>query len=101
MGDTLYGSPAVINELKLLKRLLDVTCHQIKLLNREIDALNVRHIRAKRDNKKAFLYTLGLRRVSLDSILILFLGFAQRKADAIHKIEEELREENRRVPSRN
>ncbi len=101
MGDTLYPSPAVVNELKQLNRLFVTTCNQIKLLNQEIRGLDVRFSRAKRDNKKAFLYSLRIRLSSLEAIVILFLEYAQQKADAIHKIEEKLREENRRVPSRN
>jgi len=101
MGDTLYASTAVVDELRRLNRLLDVACEQISLLNQELRGLDARYIRAQRDNKKAFLITIGLRRTSLEDILILFLGSAQRKADSIEKIKEKLREENRRVPSRN
>ena len=90
MGDILYGSPAVINELK-----------QINLLNQEIHALNARYIRAQRDNNVALLYSLRLRLETLDGVIVLFLEFAQRKTDIIDKIEEKLREENRRVSSWN
>ena len=101
MGDTLYGSPAVINELKQQNRLFSAACEQIKLLNREIHALNARYIRAQRDNNVAFLYSLRLRLETLDGVIVLFLEFAQRKTDIIDKIEEKLREENRRVSSWN
>jgi len=101
MGDTLYASAAVINELKQLNRLFVTACDQIKLLNQEIRGVDARYIQAQRDNKKAFLYSLGLRLASLDGVVVLFLDFAQRKADTIDKIEEELREENRRDPTRN
>jgi len=101
MGDTLYDSTAAVDELRRLNRLVAVACEQISLLNQELRGLDARYIRAQRDNKKAFLITIGLRRTSLEGILILFLVFGQRKTDAIHKIEEELREENRRVSNRN
>ena len=101
MGDILYGSPAVINELKQQNRLFGGACEQINLLNREIHALNARYIRAQRDNNVAFLYSLRLRLESLDGVIVLFLEFAQRKTDIIAKIEEKLREENRRVSSWN
>jgi glycerol-3-phosphate responsive antiterminator len=60
MGDTLYASPAVVNELKQLNRLFVTACDQIKLLNQEILGVKARYIRAQRDNKKAFLYSLRL-----------------------------------------
>jgi hypothetical protein len=63
--------------------------------------VKARYIRAQRDNKKAFLYSLRLWLASIDAIVVLFLEFTQRKADIIEKIEEELREENRRLPTGN
>ena len=101
MGDTVFASSAIINELKQLNRLFITACDQISLLNQELRGVNARYIRAQRDNKKSFLYSLRIRHASLDAIVTLFLEFAQRKADAIHEIKEKLREENLILPSRN
>ena len=101
MGDTVFASAAVVNELKQLNRLFVTVCDQINLLNQEIRGLDARFNRAQRDNKKAFLYSLRIRLTSLDAILILFLEYARQKADTIEKIETKLREENRRAPTRN
>ena len=101
MGDTAFASSAVVNELKQLNHLFITACDQINLLNQEIRGLDVRFNRAKRDNKKAFLYSLRIRLSTLEAIVIVFLEYAQQKADNIDKIQEELREENRRVPNRN
>ena len=100
MGDTLYATPAIVNELKQLKRLFETAINQIKLLKQELRGLDVRFSRAKRDNKRSFLDSLRIRRSTVEAIVILFLEYAQQKADAIHKIEEKLLEENRSVPSR-
>jgi hypothetical protein len=83
-------STSVMNELVQLNQHIIKACDQVKLLNREIQSLDIRYDRATKENKKAFRYSLRLRLATLEGFRNAYLEFAQNKARQMDTIEEKL-----------
>jgi hypothetical protein len=81
---------SVMNELVQLNQYIVKACDQVKLLNREIQNLEIRYDRAVKENKKAFRYSLRLRLATLEGFRTAYLEYAQNKAREMDQIEEEL-----------
>jgi hypothetical protein len=81
---------SVMKELVRLNQHIVKACDQVKLINRQIEELDIRYDRAAKENKKAFRYSLRLRLATLEGFRTAYLEYAQIKAQEMDKIEEDL-----------
>ena len=58
-------------------------CEQIVLLNYNLDALQQRYNKAKKDNHKSFRYSLRLRIAVVDGMRNSYYEYAHQKAETI------------------
>jgi hypothetical protein len=87
---TMAIATSVMKELVRLNQHIVKACDQVKLLNRQIEELDIRYDRAAKENKKAFRYSLRLRLATLEGFRTAYLEYAQMKAQEMDKIEEDL-----------
>ena len=62
------------------------------LLDNKVIDLKTRYLRAKRDNRKSFSYTLHLQLVATKGMRDLFFEYLSRKSDAGQAMQNELME---------
>ena len=58
-------------------------CDQIVLMNKKLEACNVRYRRAKRCDTKSFRYPLRLRLSVIEGVRNMYYDYAQRKAEQV------------------
>ena len=65
-------------------------CHQMTLVNNEIEALKVRYERAEKNNERSFAYSQRLRLVVLENTRSMFYEYATACSDRLASLHEEL-----------
>ena len=65
-------------------------CHQVALVNNQMEALKVRYERAERNNERAFAYSQRLRLIVLENTRAMFYEYATACSDRLASLHEEL-----------
>ena len=82
---TLESLPSVIVEAD---NKLQLACHQLTLLNDQVNALRVRYQRAVDAGRRSFRYSLRMRLLSLESVRDVMYHYAMQLADDLDTLEE-------------
>ena len=72
-------------------------CDQIVLMNKKLEACNVRYRRAKRCDTKSFRYPLRLRLSVTEGVRNMYYAYAQRKAEQVDEMRRYLDNQLRHV----
>ena len=75
-------------ELHRLNRLVYYSCTQVKLIDNEIDQLNIRYKRAQSNDLNTFRYLFRLRLATYEDTRTSVLQYAKDKARRMDEIEE-------------
>lgn len=80
----------LVKEMDRLNIQVFQACGQVKLINREIEQLNVRYNHALQNEQTSFRYSLRLRLATYEGVRSKILQFARMKANRMDDIEEEI-----------
>ena len=72
--------------LKELERRFLLCCQQINLVDQKLDALQVRYIRASRDEHRSVRYSLRLQIATVEGVRNIFYQYAKVKGAEIARI---------------
>ena len=84
-----------IIEMNVLNENVYYACSQVKLLNQEIDLLNIRYSKAMENKQPSFRYSLRLQLATHERVRGTILQYARMLARKMDNIEETI--VNRRV----
>ena len=85
----------LITEMNVLNEKVYYACSQVKLLNQEIDLLNIRYLKALKNKQPSFRYSLRLQLATHEGVRGTILQYARMLARKMDNIEETI--VNRRV----
>ena len=73
-----------------MERRFRLCCHQINLVDQKLDALQVRYIRANRDEHRSVRYSLRLQIATVEGVRNIFYQYAKVKGAEIARIRRGL-----------
>ena len=85
----------IIAEMNVLNEKVYYACSQVKLLNQQIELLNIRYSKALKNKQPSFRYTLRLQLATHEGVRGTILQYARMLARKMDNIEETI--VNRRV----
>ena len=74
-----------------LDAMFQKACRQVLILNNFLRELQIRYDRASRDNLRTYRYALRLRLCTVEGLRNTMYEYAQKKANEIEKMEDEMR----------
>lgn len=80
----------MVDQLNKLNDKVHYACNQVKLINQEMELLNVRYSKALQNEKPAFRYSLRLRLATYEGVRETILLYARMLANKMDQVEEEI-----------
>ena len=86
----IISNEQMLASFKNLDRKFRKSCHHIRMLNRQIEEVQVRYDRAFASGRRSFRYTHRLKLATYEGMRNMYYEYACRRADELEKMQDTL-----------